>query len=182
VSDREVARSRATLTSHLLEGADLHQGRTLVGAHRVTPFQQQSVPPSVANRRYERPSYPTPYPANANDEPRPPDLPGMAGQPGRNGETAHYCLDGAPNGRPRWGRTSSGNPPAWAMTSRGSLAGATDRQHGPCVSATPTREDRPWRSRPLTAKLTANPHDTRGPQRMRMDAYTRPELRRCDGR
>jgi hypothetical protein len=34
----------------------------------------------------------------------------------------------------------------------------------------------------LTAKLTANPHDNRGPQGMTMDAYTRPELRRCDRR
>jgi hypothetical protein len=34
----------------------------------------------------------------------------------------------------------------------------------------------------LTAKLTAKLHDTRGPQRMTMDAYTRPELRRCGRR
>ena len=31
----------------------------------------------------------------------------------------------------------------------------------------------------LTAKLTAKPYDTKGPQRIAMDAYTRPELRRC---
>jgi hypothetical protein len=34
----------------------------------------------------------------------------------------------------------------------------------------------------LTAKLTAKPHDTRGPQGMTMDAYTSPELGRCDWR
>jgi hypothetical protein len=34
----------------------------------------------------------------------------------------------------------------------------------------------------LTAKLTAKPHDTTGPQRMVLDAYTRPELRRCEPR
>ena len=42
------------------------------------------------------------------------------------------------------------------------------------------------RSRPstvdqLTAKLTAKPHDTKGPGGMTMDAYTRPELRRRGG-
>ena len=36
----------------------------------------------------------------------------------------------------------------------------------------------PW----LTAKLTANPPDNRRPQRTTLDAYTRPELRRCGRR
>jgi len=34
----------------------------------------------------------------------------------------------------------------------------------------------------LTAKVTAKLHDTTGPQEMAMDAYIRPELRRCGGR
>jgi hypothetical protein len=34
----------------------------------------------------------------------------------------------------------------------------------------------------LTAKLTAKPHDTRDPQGMTMDGYTRPELRKCGRR
>ena len=34
----------------------------------------------------------------------------------------------------------------------------------------------------LTAKLTANPPDNRGPRRTALDGYTRPELRRCGGR
>jgi hypothetical protein len=34
----------------------------------------------------------------------------------------------------------------------------------------------------LTAKLTAKLDDTRGPQGMTLDGYTRPELRRCGRR
>ena len=34
----------------------------------------------------------------------------------------------------------------------------------------------------LNAKLTAKLPDTTGPQGMTLDAYTRPELRRCDRR
>jgi hypothetical protein len=37
-------------------------------------------------------------------------------------------------------------------------------------------------SPPLTAKLTANPPDYRGPRRTTLDGYTHPELRRCDRR
>jgi hypothetical protein len=69
-----IARSAAAETGHLRKGADLGEGRTLVGTHRCTSFRQHPAPRSLPVRVRDRTAYyPTPYRANTKGRREPPD-------------------------------------------------------------------------------------------------------------